>query len=70
MESDVKLEKFLDLMADEMRMKLGNRAVLCPMYQWVQEALEEVRVQNNSKLRGEFPLPQINVKLCGKCVLK
>lgn len=65
---DVRLEKFLDLMVDEMRDKLGDEAEQCPMYRWMQEAVLEVRAQNNCRLKSEFPVPEIDAKRCVRCL--
>ncbi len=63
--SDVKLEKALDLMLQEVEGMEGIDE--CPMYQWMNEFRLEVAEENNANLKTEIPVPSFDDGVCEDC---
>ncbi|MFW6142481.1 MAG: hypothetical protein ACOC53_07990 [Candidatus Saliniplasma sp.] len=59
--SDVKLEKAVQLVIEDLRCKMGKDAEDCYIFEYMNDFYLELIEENNANLKKEIPLPDLNI---------
>ena len=63
--SDVKLEKAIDMMIQEVEnMENANQ---CPLYHWLNDFRMEISEMNTANLKTQIPIPSLDESVCEDC---